>query len=75
VTDVGQLARHPEVLARVQVAVEAANAHLQSYARIKRFAIIPGELTEAGGELTPTQKLKRRVVAAKYRDLLEALYS
>jgi long-chain acyl-CoA synthetase len=74
VPDYAQLARHPEVMARVKVAVDAANAQLQSYAQIKKFAVIPGELTEAGGELTPTQKMKRRVVAAKYGALLEALY-
>jgi long-chain acyl-CoA synthetase len=74
VSDYAQLTRHPEVQARVRAAVEAANAQLQSYAQIKKFAVIPGELTEAGGELTPTQKMKRKVVAAKYRALLEALY-
>jgi long-chain acyl-CoA synthetase len=74
VPEYAQLTRHPEVVARVKLAVDAANAQLQSYARIKRFAVIPGELTEAGGELTPTQKMKRTVVAAKYRTLLEALY-
>jgi hypothetical protein len=41
---------------------------------VKKFAVIPGELTEVGGELTPTQKMKRKVVATKYRALLEALY-
>jgi long-chain acyl-CoA synthetase len=75
VTDYAQLARHPRVTARVQAAVEAANAQLQSYARIKKFAVIPEELTERGGELTPTQKVKRRVVAGKYRALLEELYA
>jgi long-chain acyl-CoA synthetase len=74
VSDYAQLAQHPEVVARVQVAVDAANGRLQSYAHIKRFAVMPGELTEAGGELTPTQKMKRKVVAAKYRALLESLY-
>jgi long-chain acyl-CoA synthetase len=75
VPEYAQLTQHPEVMARVKVAVDAANAQLQSYAQVKRFAVIPGELTEAGGELTPTQKMKRTVVAAKYRALLEALYS
>jgi long-chain acyl-CoA synthetase len=74
VQDFAQLAQHPQVVARVRAAVEAANAHLQSYAQIKKFAVIPGELTEAAGELTPTQKVRRRVVAGKYRDLLDALY-
>ena len=74
VSDHAQLTQHPEVMARVKVAVESANEQLQSYAHIKRFAVIPDELTEAGGELTPTQKIKRKVVAAKYHALLEALY-
>jgi long-chain acyl-CoA synthetase len=74
VSDYAQLTQHPDVMARVKAAVEAANAQLQSYAQIKKFAVIPGELTEAGGELTPTQKMKRRVVAAKYQALLETLY-
>jgi long-chain acyl-CoA synthetase len=74
VTDHGELARHAQIRARVQEAVDAANAQLSSYAQIKKFAIIPGELTEAGGELTPTQKLKRRVVAERYQTLLEGLY-
>jgi long-chain acyl-CoA synthetase len=74
-TDYAELTRHPRLRARVQAAVDRANAQLQSYAQVKRFAIIPGELTEAGGELTPTQKMKRTVVAAKYRALLEELYA
>jgi len=54
--------------------VEAKNAALPAYARIKRFAVLPGEFTEAAGTLTPTQKVKRRVVAERYRDVLESLY-
>jgi long-chain acyl-CoA synthetase len=73
-TDYADLARHPAVIARVERAVEAANARLQSYARVKRFAAVPAPFTEEAGELTPTQKVKRRVVADRYRDLLESLY-
>jgi long-chain acyl-CoA synthetase len=74
VTDYTQLTQHPQITARAKAAVEAANAHLQPYAQIKKCAVIPAELTEAGGELTPTQKMKRKVVAVKYGALLEALY-
>jgi long-chain acyl-CoA synthetase len=54
--------------------VEAKNAALQSYARIKRFAVLPVDFTESAGELTPTQKIKRKVVAGRYGDVLESLY-
>ncbi len=74
VADHPQLARHPKVLERVARIVEATNAELQSYARVKKFAVLPIELTEEAGELTPTQKVKRRIVAEKYRDVLESLY-
>jgi long-subunit acyl-CoA synthetase (AMP-forming) len=43
-------------------------------ARVKKFALVPAEFTEAAGEMTPTQKIKRQVVAARYAALLESLY-
>ncbi len=73
-TDYAALARHPGVVERVGETVETVNRGLPSYARIRRFALAPGEFSEEGGELTPTQKVRRRVVAEKYRDLLESLY-
>jgi long-chain acyl-CoA synthetase len=54
--------------------VEEKNTQLQSYAKIKKFAILPNDFTQEGGELTPTLKVKRKVVAEKYRDALEDLY-
>ena len=73
-TDYAALARHPGVAERVGETVETVNRGLPSYARIRRFALTPGEFSEEGGELTPTQKVRRRIVAEKYRDLLESLY-
>ena len=73
-TDPAHLAQQPAVLDRVERIIAEKNAHLQSYARIKRFAVLPAELTEEAGEMTPTQKLKRKKVAEKYADLLESLY-
>lgn len=72
--DYAQLVRHPTVVRRVGQIVEAKNAEVQSYARVKKFALVPAEFTEAAGEMTPTQKVKRRVVAARYAALLESLY-
>ena len=72
--DRAHLLQHPEIVARVGRIVAETNAHLQSYARIKRFAVLPAELTEEAGEVTPTQKLKRKQVAEKYADVLASLY-
>ncbi|MFQ5898890.1 MAG: AMP-dependent synthetase/ligase [Candidatus Methylomirabilia bacterium] len=74
VTDYAQLTQHPKVNERVGRTVEEKNAQLQSYAKIKRFAVVPADFTQEGGELTPTLKVKRKVVAEKYRDILESLY-
>ncbi len=73
-TDPAVLVKHPTVVERVGRIVEEKNSQLQSYARIKKFAVIPGDFTQEGGELTPTLKVKRKVVTQKYRDVLEELY-
>ena len=73
-TDSGDLSGHPVVRARVAGLIEETNRELASYARIKRFALLPAPLTEAAGELTPSLKIRRAVVAQKYRELLESLY-
>jgi long-chain acyl-CoA synthetase len=73
-TDHARLSQLPDVTARVERIIAEKNTHLQSYARIKRFAVLPAELTEEAGEVTPTQKVKRKQVAEKYADVLESLY-
>ncbi|HEY2738805.1 MAG TPA: AMP-binding protein [Thermoanaerobaculia bacterium] len=54
--------------------VEAVNATLARYETIKKYAILPAELSIEEGELTPTMKLKRRVVYQKYAAEIESLY-
>jgi long-chain acyl-CoA synthetase len=74
-TDAAALVRHPKVVERVARTVEEKNTNLQSYAKIKKFSILPGDFTLEGGELTPTLKVKRKVVSDKYRKELEGLYA
>ena len=59
---------------RVSRIVEQRNTELQSYAKIKKFAILPGDFTVENGFLTPTLKVKRKVIREEYRDALEELY-
>ncbi|HEX8243545.1 MAG TPA: AMP-binding protein, partial [Longimicrobium sp.] len=65
---------HPELLTQVQAAVDRVNAGLSRTEQIRRFVVIGRELTAEDGELTPTLKLRRTVVAEKYRGELDALY-
>ena len=74
ITDYAGLTRHPVVIERVGRIVEQKNAQFASYAKIKKFAVLPAEFSQESGELTPTLKLKRKVVAEKYEDILESLY-
>jgi long-chain acyl-CoA synthetase len=69
-----ELARNPAVVERVRQTVEGVNEKLATYARVKRFAVLPGDFTQEGGELTPTLKVKRKIVSANYADLIESLY-
>lgn len=73
-TDPAVMAHHPTVVERVARTIEEKNTHLQSYAKIKKFAVLTGDFTQEGGELTPTLKVKRKIVAEKYRDELDELY-
>ena len=69
------LMQQPDVLAWFQAAVDAANAPLAQFERIGRFAILAGQFGVASGELTPTLKVKRRVVEERYRDVIDRLYA
>ncbi len=73
-TDLADLAAKPEMLALAQAAVDAANARLSRPEQVKSFELLPTEWTAESEELTPTLKLKRRVVHAKYADVLDRLY-
>jgi long-chain acyl-CoA synthetase len=73
-TDLATLAEHPVVLEEVGRAVDAANQRLARVQQVKRWRLLPTEWTAESEELTPTLKLKRRVVHAKYADVIDSLY-
>ena len=70
----GDLLRQPEVIARMQAAVDRVNTSLSGPERIRRFALLERDLSVEADELTPTLKIRRAVVAERYRDRLESLY-
>lgn len=73
--DPEHLKGHPVVLHLFDMVKERINAGLSRYEQVKRFGILTRELTQESGELTPTLKVKRRVINEKYKDLIESLYS
>jgi len=68
------LVKHPKVMELMQERVNLVNKRLARYEQIKKFVIIDHPFTEEGGELTPTQKRKRRVIEKKYKELIESMY-
>ncbi|RZS43571.1 long-chain acyl-CoA synthetase [Herbihabitans rhizosphaerae] len=68
------LAEHPAVLAEVENAVTAANAKLARAEQIKKYQVLGRPWTPDSGELTPTLKLRRRVIGERFADLIDGLY-
>jgi long-chain acyl-CoA synthetase len=68
------LAQAPEMAQAVQAGIDAANARLARVEQIKNFTIVRGDWLPGGDELTPTIKLKRKPIAAKYADAIERMY-
>lgn len=73
-TDLAELSEHPQIRAMVQAAVDAANERLSRPEQVKAWELLPHEWTAESEELTPTLKLKRRVVRTKYADVVDGLY-
>jgi long-chain acyl-CoA synthetase len=74
-TSVDDLVRDPRVLDLFRRRVEAKMSGLPSYSTIKKIRLLARELTQESGELTPTLKVKRRVVEQKYAGLIDSMYT
>lgn len=78
--ELGELSRtemcsHPRILDLYTRQIEAMTPDLARFEKVKRFALLENELTVDAGELTPTLKIKRRVVEERYADIIDHLYS
>jgi long-chain acyl-CoA synthetase len=69
------LTRDPAIVRLVQREVAALTASLHDYERVRRVALLPDEFSIDGGELTPTLKVKRRVIDEKYGPLIDEIYA
>jgi long-chain acyl-CoA synthetase len=73
--DLEALTTDPEVVAAVQAAIDDVNAKRSRVESIRKFRVLPHDLTVAEGELTPTLKVKRNVVNDRYVALIEDMYA
>lgn len=70
-----ELIKLPELQSMYVAAIDKINQKLNHYERLSRYQLVSDEWTPAGGELSPTLKLKRRVIMEKYSDTIQAIYS
>lgn len=73
-TDREDLVRHPEIIAFYRQRIDAQSAELARYETVKRFTLLPEAFSQEGGEITPTQKIRRKVVQEKYREAIDTMY-
>ena len=73
-TSYADLAASPKVRELLQGFINQLNATLASYETIKKFAVLPADLTQEAGDLTPSLKVKRKAVEAKYKQILDGFY-
>lgn len=73
-TSNAELVKNPAVVKLFEERIEEKNADFGKWETIKRFELLPEEWTTETGELTPTAKVKRKVVMEKYKDVIEKLY-
>ncbi len=69
-----QIIQHPDVIKRFQEEVDKYNEHFAQYENIKKFELVPDTWSVETGELTPTMKMKRRVILQKYSKLYDKIY-
>jgi long-chain acyl-CoA synthetase len=73
-SDRAALIKSPAVVARYERLVTELTPHLAQFEKIKKVALLPREFSVEAGELTPTMKVKRKVVEERYRDVIDRLY-
>lgn len=69
-----EMIQHESIIQKFQREIDELNEHFAQYEKVKKFALLPALWSIDGGELTPTMKLKRKIIAQKYAGLIEKLY-
>eukprot|EP00003_Mantamonas_plastica_P010255 TRINITY_DN1967_c0_g1_i2.p1 TRINITY_DN1967_c0_g1~~TRINITY_DN1967_c0_g1_i2.p1 ORF type:complete len:481 (-),score=159.76 TRINITY_DN1967_c0_g1_i2:409-1851(-) len=69
-----QLIKDPKVIAEVQSYIDQTNSELPRHEQLKKFRLLAKDFSVENGEVTPTLKMKRRVVMALYKDIIDELY-
>jgi long-chain acyl-CoA synthetase len=74
VKDYLELIKHPAILAAVDAIVAAKNSELANFEMVKKFKILENDFTIENNELTPTMKVRRKIVTERYKEILDSFY-
>ena len=69
-----EICQNPEVIARIQEDIDAANKKFGNWEQVKRFELTPDIWSIEAGHLTPTMKLKRKIIKERYQTLYDKIY-
>jgi long-chain acyl-CoA synthetase len=69
-----EMVTHPEVLEKYKREVEKANENLAQYETVKKFRLVPNMWTVESGELTPTLKVKRKIITTNHQDIIDSMF-
>lgn len=69
-----ELVTNEDVLDSIKAAVAKVNDRLAPHEQIRRFKLLPREFSQEQGEITPTLKIRRRIISERYNDLIESMY-
>ncbi|MCL1666476.1 long-chain fatty acid--CoA ligase [Elizabethkingia ursingii] len=74
-TNWSEIVKNEEINKLYKAKIDEFQASLASFEKVKKFTLMPAEFEIGSGEITPTLKIKRKVVSEKYKDLIERMYS
>lgn len=74
-SEYSELVKNPKIIALVQQIIDEMNAELASFERIKKFVILPRDFSVEEGELTPSLKIRRKIIEQRYRKELDTMYA
>jgi long-chain acyl-CoA synthetase len=69
-----ELVHHPSVREEVEASVKRVNERLASFEQIKKYVVLDEDFTIENNELTPTMKMRRKIITEKYKHILDGLY-
>jgi long-chain acyl-CoA synthetase len=70
-----ELINHPSIINLIQSEVDERQKHFSDYEKIRKFKLLPQAFTIEAGQLTPTMKVKRKVVEEEFKELIEEMYA